>query len=145
MPEGPEDLRPVLAVLMGTVAFRVCLHNIDWMARRFFCRRCDLLRLFFPPGVKIKTEKCWQRLVPVEAIEAFLSTLPLPEETYRSFLAKVAEAGRPSCFPDLGKEESQLLSLLVQAGFVKTGWLPQKPAVKFKQSCYLTRVVPLLR
>lgn len=141
-----EDLRPVLAVLDGEPllsGFQLAL--IDWMARRFFCRRCDLLRLFFPPGLKIKTEKCWQRLVPVEEIEAFLSTLPLPEETYRSFLAKVAEAGRPSCFPDLGKEESQLLSLLVQAGFVKTGWLPQKPAVKFKTVKFyrLAKAAPL--
>jgi primosomal protein N' (replication factor Y) len=141
-----EDLRPVLAVLDEEPllsGFQLSL--IDWMARRFFCRRCDLLRLFFPPGVKIKTEKCWQRLVPVEAIAAFLATLPLPEETCRPFLEKVAGAGSLTPLPDLAKEEAQLLDLLVQAGYVKTGWFPEKPATKFKTvKCYsLTRVVPL--
>jgi len=141
-----EDLRPVLAVLDGEPllsGFQLSL--IDWMARRFFCRRCDLLRLFFPPGLKIKTTKCWQRLAPVEEIGAFLSTLPLPEETYRAFLEKVAEAGSPVSLPELTKEEVQLLNLLVEAGFVKTGWFPEKPAVKFKTVKFysLAKAVPL--
>lgn len=141
-----EDLRPVLAVLDGEPllsGFQLSL--IDWMARRFFCRRCDLLRLFFPPGLKVKTEKCWQRLAPVQEIEAFLASLPLPEVISSSFLAKVARAGKPVPLPHLEKEEDQLLNILVQAGFVKTGWFPEQPAVKFKTvKCYrLARTAPL--
>ncbi len=95
--------------------------------------------------MKVNTEKCWQRLVPVKEIEAFLSTLPLPEAISRSFLAKVARAGRPTPLPHLEKEEHRLLNLLEQAGSVKTGWLPKKPAVKFKEAKFyrLVKMLPL--
>lgn len=128
-----ENLRPVLAVLDEEPllsGFQLSL--IDWMAGRFFCRRCDLLRLFFPPGQKISTEKCWQRLVPAEEIETFLSALPLPETINHSFMAKVTPAGTRTPLPHLTKEEYQLLNLLVQAGYVRIGWFPRKSAVRFK-------------
>src|SRR5690554_934811 len=133
--EYREEIRPVLAVLDEDPllsGFQRAL--IDWMAGRFFCRRMDLLKLFFPPGMKVATEKCWQRLVRITEIEDFLSGLPLPEDTRRNFLAKVRGlTDKPASLPFLEKEEQQLLNHLVRCEYMKTGWFPKKPGVGFKR------------
>ncbi len=133
--ECPEKVRPVLAVLdEEPLLSQFQLDLIDWMAGRFFCRRMDLLQLFFPPGLKVATEKCWQRLVGMKEIEDFLNNLPLPDNTRRNFWAKVQGlTGEPTPLPALEREEYQLLNRLLRAGYVKTGWFPKKSAAGFRK------------
>ena len=60
-PTYPERIKDVLAVLDELPLLTPeQMSLIDWLARRYFCRRQDFLRLFLPPGLKAQTEKCWR-------------------------------------------------------------------------------------
>ena len=80
-PTYQQPLKEVEAVLDEApllTTFQISL--IEWLARRFLCRRQDLLPLFFPPGLKARTEKCWQRQGKPEEITTFINNLPIPDE-----------------------------------------------------------------
>ncbi len=133
-PTYQQQLKEVEAVLDEApliTAFQISL--IEWLARRFFCRRQDLLPLFFPPGLKARTEKSWQRLGKPEEIHAFVSHLPIPDEI-RSVLMTQLQKLSPSWspFPELNPELSPFLSQLCAAGLIQVGWQPKKPEVSVK-------------
>jgi primosomal protein N' (replication factor Y) len=133
-PTYQEKIKEVLMVLDDTPLLTPAqMDLIHWLARRFFCRRQDLFRLFFPPGLKAKTVKCWRLTGDRQEVEAFINRLPLPELLRCKLQSQLKEA--PTAYAPLPKVEAELkpyLLELMKAGFIKVSWRPQKPAIKFK-------------
>lgn len=110
------------------------LSLIDWMAEHFFCRRSDLLRLFFPPGLRVATEKCWRSLASPDEICEYLNNLPVLEDLRCRFQEKLRSISPTlTPLPAFAPEEERLLAELIAAGLITTGWAPKKPAVKLKE------------
>jgi primosomal protein N' (replication factor Y) len=106
---------------------------IEWLAQRFFCRRQDLFRLFFPPGVKGKTEKCWRQVGTRDELAAYVNGLSLPNgmgEKLEALLNELTPVYTPC--PSVQPELKPSILKLVSAGLIKVSWRPQKPAVTFK-------------
>ncbi|HEY8392324.1 MAG TPA: primosomal protein N' [Capillibacterium sp.] len=133
-PSYQEEIKEVLLVLDDLPLLTPAqMDLIEWMARRFFCRRQDLFRLFFPPGVNAKTEKCWRLAGQPAEIEAFINQLLLPEELRRK-LQTLCRKGTTDYLPlpPMESEEKASFLALVNAGLIEISWHPQKPAVRFK-------------
>src|SRR5690554_1933266 len=152
-----ESPSPVLREIIGVLDEEPILKQeqrqlIDWMAEKFFCRRLDLLRLFLPPGLKVATEKCWKlemeatpltevtlssKKTPLEEAlsEAACASNTIPQEALEDFAAKFSGITTEyTRLPELSRKEEQILSHLVRAGVVKTGWLPQKQKISAKKA-----------
>ena len=133
-PTYQHQLKEVEAVLDEApliTTFQISL--IEWLARRFFCRRQDLLPLFLPPGLKARTEKCWQRQVEPEEIAEFVNNLLIPDEMRTALMAQLQKLSSSwSPFPALSPELSPYLSQLCEAGLIKLSWQPKKPEVSVK-------------
>jgi primosomal protein N' (replication factor Y) len=133
-PTYQEQLKEVIAVLDDTpflTKFQLSL--IEWLAQRFFCRRQDLLRLFFPPGLNSRTEKCWQLRGTIEEVEEFLKSIPLNEELRINLWAQLQNLSPQfTPFPAFQNEFSPYVSQLIDAGLVNVSWRPKKPKVTFK-------------
>lgn len=133
-PTYQEEIKDVLMVLDDTPLLNPAqMDLIEWLARRFFCRRQDLFRLFFPPGVSAKTEKCWRLVGEPAEVEAFINQLLLPEELrrkLRQLCRKVTAEYTP--LPPMEPELKASFLTMVNGGLIKISWRPQKPAVGFK-------------
>ncbi|NLC54048.1 MAG: hypothetical protein GX770_08805, partial [Firmicutes bacterium] len=133
-PTYPEKIKDVLAVLDETPLLTPAqMSLIDWLARRYFSRRQDLFRLFLPPGLKAKTEKCWRLAGEPDKMVAFINHLPLPVEVRQVLLEELAGISREyTPLPKLQPGLKPYLLQLVEDGFIKICRRPQKPTVNFK-------------
>lgn len=133
-PTYPERIKDVLAVLDELPLLTPeQMSLIDWLARRYFCRRQDFLRLFLPPGLKAQTEKCWRLTGEPEKMTALINHLPLPAEVRQALLEGLAGITKEyTPVPKLPPAIKPYLLQFIEQGFIKISWRPCKPAVNFK-------------
>jgi len=133
-PTYQEKIKDVLMMLDDTPLLTPAqMDLIQWLAQRFFCRRQDLFRLFFPPGVNGKTEKCWRLVSKPAEVEAFINQLLIPEELRQKLQRLCREATTEyTPLPQVEPELKSFFLALVNGGLIKVSWRPQKPAISFK-------------
>jgi primosomal protein N' (replication factor Y) len=133
-PTYAEKIKDVHGVLDETPILTVeQMSLIEWLAQRFFCRRQDLFRLFFPPGMKGKTEKCWRQAGTREKVVEYVNGLLLTDDLRRKLQAVLEElTAEYTPYPTVQPELKPSLVKMVSAGLIKVSWRPQKPVVTFK-------------